>query len=111
MAETREDPVAGDDRTAGGAGPLEAAPADPAKAGHPSKAGRPIRERHHAHESPEYRLLAWGLFPLFLLAAVLVRVLTLGRGRLVARDRARQSVVAEARAVADTILPWAFSKG
>jgi hypothetical protein len=68
-------------------------------------------ERHHTQESPEYRLLVLGLFPLFLTATVLVRVLTLGRGRLVARDRARQSVFAEARAVADTILPWAFSKG
>jgi sensor domain CHASE-containing protein len=68
-------------------------------------------ERHHTRESPEYRLLVIGLFPLFLAATVLVRVLTLGRGRLVARDRARQSVFAEARAVADTILPWAFSKG
>jgi hypothetical protein len=68
-------------------------------------------ERHHTRESPEYRLLVLGLFPLFLTATVLVRVLTLGRGRLVARDRPRQSVIAEARAVADTILPWAFSKG
>ena len=68
-------------------------------------------ERHHTRESPEYRLLVIALFPLFLAATVLVRVLTLGRGRLVARDRPRQSVFAEARAVADTILPWAFSKG
>jgi len=67
--------------------------------------------RHHSHESPEYRHLAIGLFPLLLAAAVLVRVLTLGRGRLVARDRPHQSVFAEARAAADTILPWAFSKG
>ncbi|MDZ7712310.1 MAG: hypothetical protein U5L06_03990 [Rhodovibrio sp.] len=67
--------------------------------------------RHHTQESPEYRLLVLGLFPLFLAAAVLVRVLTLGRGRLVARDRPHQSVIAEARAAADTILPWAFSKG
>ena len=78
-----------------------------------SGAARPDSEpeRHHTHESPEYRLLVLGLFPLFLAAAVLVRVLTLGRGRLVARDRPCQSVFAEARAVADTILPWAFSKG
>jgi hypothetical protein len=69
------------------------------------------QQRHHTQESPEYRLLVLGLFPLFLTAAVLVRVLTLGRGRLVARDRPRQSVLAEARAAADTILPWAFSKG
>ncbi|MBK1698858.1 hypothetical protein [Rhodovibrio salinarum] len=68
-------------------------------------------ERHHAQESPEYRLLALGLFPLLLAAAILVRIVTLGRGRLVARDRPRQSVFAEARAAADTILPWAFSKG
>jgi ABC-type hemin transport system ATPase subunit len=67
--------------------------------------------RHHTQESPEYRVLVLGLFPLLLAATVLVRVLTLGRGRLVARDRPRQSVTAEARAVADTILPWAFSKG
>jgi hypothetical protein len=74
------------------------------------RAGRgPVR--HHTQESPEYRLLVLGLLPLFLSAAVLVRVLTLGRGRLVPRDRPRQSLLAEARAAADTILPWAFSKG
>ena len=99
MAETPEDPVAGD------TGPPEA---------RPPQGPQDVRrapERHHPHESPEYRLLVMGLFPLFLLAAVLVRVLTLGRGRLVHRDRPHQSVLAEARAVADTILPWAFSKG
>jgi hypothetical protein len=69
------------------------------------------QERHHTHESPEYRLLVLGLFPLFLAAAVLVRVLTLGRGRLVASESRPESVFAEARAAADTILPWAFSKG
>jgi hypothetical protein len=68
-------------------------------------------EPHHTRESPEYRLLVLGTFPIFLAAAVLIRVLTLGRGRLVARDRPRQSVFAEARAAADTIIPWAFSKG
>ena len=83
----------------------------PEPAAQGAQEGRQPAERHHTQESPEYRLLVLGLFPLFLTAAVLVRVLTLGRGRLVARDRARQSVFAEARAAADTILPWAFSKG
>lgn len=61
----------------------------------------PSRRARRRGEEIEFRLIYAAAFPLFLAAAVL--------GRL-ARPMAerRRSIIAEARAAADTVLPFAF---
>jgi hypothetical protein len=65
--------------------------------------------RPHAHirarEAKEFRLMFIATFPLFLAAGLLGRALSRRRGS----DR-RKSVFAEARAAANTCIPFAFMR-
>jgi hypothetical protein len=63
------------------------------------------------HEAREFRLLYWVSFFIFLVAAAVSRVLPGQRnGGFTGVVSVRRSVIAEARASAQTLIPFAFMK-
>ena len=63
---------------------------------------------HRKGEALEYRLLLAVSYPIFLVGAVLGRILPVRRSGGGRRANARLSVFGEARAAADTYVPFAF---
>ena len=60
--------------------------------------------RIRAREAKEFRLMFLATFPLFLAAGLVTRALSSRRGGQ------RKSVIAEARAAANTCIPFAFMR-
>ncbi|WP_041595118.1 hypothetical protein [Halorhodospira halophila] len=68
---------------------------------------RPNSARARRKEETQYRLLMAVSFAIFLIGAVLSRLVP-ARWRAAPRQGERQSVIAEARAAAQTSVPFAF---
>jgi hypothetical protein len=77
--------------------------------GHFGGAGRaPQPARRRAQEAIEFKIMFWVAFPVFLLAAMVGRLLPRRAGLPVLPGEPRPSLIKEARIAAAAMIPFAF---